>query len=500
MSTDKESLNKSDLVLGWHVNQNMDPKYWDSEKLKAGSHKIDDLICVPADSIGCHTAIVAQSGSGKSFFLGRLIEEIILRSSARCLVFDPNGDFCKIRKVNESSDLWEPKKKGMLTHEKSENEFSAKWKKIALRVQTQGCDKELCHEKLGISWTSLEMDMLAEEIPHVMRPGLIHCHDFVKKLAQIMTLKDSKKSPTDLELLGKAKKLFENRKSFIDDQHGEFNFEIKNTPNNRRELFEIIHEVEDIPPSQLKTALTPSAFKQTLKDQNIKIPNMHKELVRTLMFVDKDVALFYFSKAATFNKIITSRAEDRDDLRLNVIDLPAIGSRQRLLAVNAILEAEWNKAISAWYVASEKEDTRVPTFIVIDEAHNLIPASPRNKDEETVRGNFRRIVAEGRKYGLFLILVSQRPDKLDAQVFSACENKVIMKLSTKSVLSLTQELLGLDDVPQKMIEKCLEFEQGRALIVGQWTQETPHLMYCAARRTVEGGRNLDKKYWARPKG
>jgi DNA helicase HerA-like ATPase len=36
-------------------------------------------------------AIVAQSGSGKSFFLGRLIEEILLQTKARVVVVDPNS-------------------------------------------------------------------------------------------------------------------------------------------------------------------------------------------------------------------------------------------------------------------------------------------------------------------------------------------------------------------------------------------------------------------------
>ncbi|MDW0169591.1 MAG: DUF87 domain-containing protein [Nitrososphaeraceae archaeon] len=44
---------------------------------------------------------MAQSGSGKSFFLGRLIEEIKIKSKARCLNLDPNGDFTKINEIDE---------------------------------------------------------------------------------------------------------------------------------------------------------------------------------------------------------------------------------------------------------------------------------------------------------------------------------------------------------------------------------------------------------------
>ena len=42
-----------------------------------------------------------------------------------------------------------------------------------------------------------------------------------------------------------------------------------------------------------------------------------------------------------------------------------------------------------------------------------MPSEPRSRYEAIVREQFRTIAAEGRKYGLFLILVSQRVDKVD---------------------------------------------------------------------------------------
>src|SRR5207249_7256070 len=111
--------------------------------------------------------------------------------------------------------------------------------------------------------------------------------------------------------------------------------------------------------------------------------------------------------------------------------------------------------------------------------------------------------AEGRKFGLFLIVVSQRPDKLDPLVLSECENKVLMRVGSQSVLNITRQLLGLEEVPEKLLNKCLEFEQGRGLLLGDWVDGHPTFFYGAARRTVEGGRNLRPKAWAyrvAPKG
>jgi DNA helicase HerA-like ATPase len=144
-----------------------------------------------------------------------------------------------------------------------------------------------------------------------------------------------------------------------------------------------------------------------------------------------------------------------------------------------------------------KPDRRVPVFIVVDEAHNMMPSEPRLPEEQNeLRERFRTIAAEGRKYGLFLILVSQRPDKLDPFILSECANRAVMKLGSQSVLETTIRLLGLEGTPPKMLARVLDFELGRALIAGPWSGTEPQLMYSAARRTVEGGRNLSEDYWA----
>ena len=51
-------------------------------------------------------------------------------------------------------------------------------------------------------------------------------------------------------------------------------------------------------------------------------------------------------------------------------------------------------------------ETRVPIFVVLDEAHNFVPRELRNSTEKALRDQFRTVAAEGRKYHVFLILVS----------------------------------------------------------------------------------------------
>jgi hypothetical protein len=192
----------------------------------------------------------------------------------------------------------------------------------------------------------------------------------------------------------------------------------------------------------------------------------------------------------------------KNQKRLEVIDLPSINNNElRALVLNSILSEERENAVKKWEEAMKHprdEDRRVPTFIVLDEAHNFIPSSPRSRHESLVREQFRTIAAEGRKFGLFLILVSQRADKLDDLVLSECGNKAILRLDSHSMADKVIKALGLDfEIKSNEREKIVNFKPGRGILAGNWASGND-VFYCAARRTIEGGRNLQYEYWTKP--
>src|SRR5665647_1328314 len=63
------------------------------------------LITIKPKDLLHHMLIVGQSGSGKSFLIARLVEEILLRTQARAVVIDPNGDFSRIYDIAPNT-LW----------------------------------------------------------------------------------------------------------------------------------------------------------------------------------------------------------------------------------------------------------------------------------------------------------------------------------------------------------------------------------------------------------
>jgi hypothetical protein len=494
----ENSLTDSDLVLGWQVSNMWEPLFWLTPKVKVGTQKANDLVCVPPNSLGCHTAIIAQSGSGKSFFLARLIEEIVLKTKARCVILDPNADFKKIYEV-ENLKLWKKasydmhKRKGKLPHEPSKKEFFDKWSNVQIKVNSRSFQYDLNknQELLKLYWPSVSVEFIAEDSDPIIRSALYHCHAFTASIYLLVLLKNGLKNHVI-------------RKTFIKESERIFRMANALKSNDISQAF---NEYDESVLSKSSITLD-SSLSQQENERAIRwaVRRAKNRAQTAVKYMSDEVAKFYFGKVQEYSDagiLKTALNNQRQpEVRVEVVDLPSItDKRTRLLVINSILSEEWDYAQKNWNIALEKnieDDNRVPTFIIIDEAHNLIPSEPRNQAEFALREQFRTIISEGRKYGLYLIIASQRPDKLDPLILSECDNKAIMKLSSESVIDLTKKLLSLDGVSNKLLEQTLTFETGRGILIGKWAANNSVPFYSAARRTIEGGRNLRDEHWASP--
>ena len=138
----------------------------------------------------------------KSFFLGRLVEEILLQTKARCVIFDPNADFRRIAQTVDAS-RWKKAKydhknaRGHLPHEKSATEFSSRWKPISKTLFGGPGLPSNSGVQLRLPWPSLSVEFLAEDIAPMARGGLYHCHEFVKALAVLLRQKQTRMRDDD---------------------------------------------------------------------------------------------------------------------------------------------------------------------------------------------------------------------------------------------------------------------------------------------------------------
>jgi hypothetical protein len=493
-------LNKapSNLTLGWKVDLGLAPKYWLKHDAKPGAQESEDLVRVPANTLGCHTAIVAQSGSGKSFFLGRLIEELLLETKSRCVILDPNADFRKVVAIIDKS-YWDSagydhkNYRGFLPHEASRTDFSKRWRQIPIRVQGGPLFKGK-GTRLRVLWTSLSYQFLSDDVVGMQQSDLYHCHEFVSAIASILEPKSALHAEPESQKQEVEPKSESVQVDFIDEANRILKLAKESKPQYHKNLIE--HEL---------TALLLKAGIEKTKDETQQLLDRAAAAVE---YISDDIQRYYFGKAKEYasQRIVITRtskvrAPRKPPPRLDVYDLPSFpNSKTRFLALNSVLSTIWEEARSDWAraVQGNDEDTRKPTFIVVDEAHNLIPKDTSTLATHALREQFRSIAAEGRKYGLFLILCTQRPDKIDDLVLSECENKAIMKLGSQSVMNITRKLLGLEDIQDTVLRKCLEFETGRALLTGRWAKGGSLLLYTAMRRTKEGGKNLSDSFWATP--
>jgi DNA helicase HerA-like ATPase len=77
-------------------------------------------------------------------------------------------------------------------------------------------------------------------------------------------------------------------------------------------------------------------------------------------------------------------------------------------------------------------EQELPYLLVYEEAHNYIPQSEGAK-YGTVKRAIERVAKEGRKYGISLMVVSQRPSEISETVFSQCNNFVAMRLTNPAI-------------------------------------------------------------------
>jgi uncharacterized protein len=112
----------------------------------------------------------------------------------------------------------------------------------------------------------------------------------------------------------------------------------------------------------------------------------------------------------------------------------------------------------------EKINNDVPILLVYEEAHKYVPNSELSKYRSS-KISIERIAKEGRKYGVTLLLASQRPSEISETIFSQCNNFIAMRLTNPVDQGYVKKLLP--DSLGSLIDKMPSFRQGEALLVGE---------------------------------
>ena len=141
----------------------------------------------------------------------------------------------------------------------------------------------------------------------------------------------------------------------------------------------------------------------------------------------------------------------------------------------------------------EKVRGSLPVVLVLEEAQNYI-RQPRFAEEESIaRVVFERIAREGRKYGLSLVVASQRPSELSKTVLSQCSSFIVHRLQNPEDLRYFKEIVP--GIYGPMLEQIPALAPQTALVLGECVP-APALVKVREARPVPRSRDPQfYRYW-----
>lgn len=149
--------------------------------------------------------------------------------------------------------------------------------------------------------------------------------------------------------------------------------------------------------------------------------------------------------------------------KIKVIDLSEVPSDMLAIVIGIVTRLIYD--IQFWMTPAQNE-VRHPLVLVCDEAH-IYMANDMSKMKAVEKKSleiFEKIAKEGRKYGIGLLIVSQRPAELNTTIMSQCNNILSLKVTNdrdKSAVAamLTDSLVGI-------VEMLPNLDVGECVVVG----------------------------------
>ena len=337
-----------------------------------------------------HTFLCGQSGSGKTYSLGVILERLLIETDLRLVVLDPNSDFVRLGQVRADADP----------------ALAERYQEAArgVAVYSAGARGE---RRLRLHVAELDPATQAA----LLRLDPIDDREEYAALAEFL----AKENPPSIEALARDKRPEMSRLRLRLHNLGVDRFTVW-APGEAGSVLDAVHD---------------------------------------------------------------------QGLRCVVIDLGSLPTREeQALVAAAVLGNLWRR-----------RQERSPILIVIDEAHNVCPAEPGDQLIAMAAEHATGIAAEGRKFGLYLLVSTQRPQKIPENVLSQADNLVLMRLNSLADAAFAEAAFSF--VPPSLIAHSVTFRQGEGLIAGKISPQ-PALLRFDKRISEEGGADVPAT-WAAPR-
>ena len=229
------------------------------------------------------------------------------------------------------------------------------------------------------------------------------------------------------------------------DEEGDFKFDNKNA----HRLFE-----ENLTPDGSSAGAL-----------NGKLLNFVDRLQSKIFDKRLDFILGEGSKSVTFKETLeTLISYGKDKSNITILDVSGVPFEVLSICVSLISRLIFEFGYHSKKIKRKlNENQDIPILIVYEEAHKYAPKSDLSK-YRTSKEAIERIAKEGRKYGVTLLLASQRPSEISETIFSQCNTFISMRLTNPDDQNYVKRLLP--DTVGDITNLLPSLKEGEALIMG----------------------------------
>lgn len=362
-----------------------------------------------------HAAIVGSTGSGKSYCVAKFVEQMSNLKDSNAILFDIHGEY--------STDSF--KKDGIQQY------------KIASPNDLEATDK-LKHNILMIPYWLLtyeEMQALLLDRSDTNAPN------------QAMLLSKKVNESKESKVVGTEYA----RKITLDSP----------VPYDLKDVLKALKQLdEEQVPAQKAGSTKAGPFNGKLTRFNQRLENKLQDKRMGFMFSlsDEEQRMEWFTE---FCKKLMGNDVDKKNC-IKVIDFSEVPSDVLPLVTGLITRIVFS--VQQW---SDTEH-RYPIALLCDEAHLYVQQmESRDSIAEIGLKSFERVAKEGRKYGVGLVIISQRPSEVNRTVLSQCNNFVSLRLSNIEDQNVIKRLLP--DNLGNIADNLSMLDIGEAIVVGDAT-------------------------------
>lgn len=217
----------------------------------------------------------------------------------------------------------------------------------------------------------------------------------------------------------------------------------------------------------LYSSLKNAGNKADFDDLLLELENEESSVKWTLINI-----LEYVKKLGLFSDASTPLFEIVKPSKVSIINLKGVSPEVQEVVVYKIVKDLF---------LERKKGNVPPFFLVIEEGHNFIPE--RTYGESKSSSVLRQIFSEGRKFGLGVCIVSQRPSRVEKNALSQVNTQIILKVTNPNdVKAISSSVEGITSETEKEIKNI---PIGTALVTG--VVDMPVFVNIRPRRSKHGG-------------